>query len=137
MEELESQRAAAPSESGAAPRKTGGKMLLLIQAMVFLYSLVSMLCKIASGIMARWGLFSWQFILIFAGMILGLGIYAVLWQLVLKRVELTTAYANKGVTLLWGLVWSALLFHESIHWNNIVGVLVIILGIAMVTTDEQ
>ena len=45
-----------------------------------------------------------------------LGIYAIGWQQVIKRMPLTTAYANKAVTLVWGLVWGLLLFHEQLNY---------------------
>ena len=118
-------------------KKIGIKMILLIQSMVFLYSLISMLSKIASGIMQEYGLFSLQFIFLFGCMIMGLGIYAILWQQVLKRVDLTVAYVNKSTTLVWSLLWSALLFHETVRWNNVVGVIIIVIGIMLVTNDDE
>ena len=43
-----------------------------------------------------------------------LGIYALLWQQVIKKFELSVAYANKAVTLLWALIWGIFIFHEKI-----------------------
>lgn len=117
-------------------KKTGLRMVLLIQSMVLLYSFVSMLSKIASGMMEQYGFWSWQFILLFCGMVGGLGVYAVLWQQVLKKVELITAYVHKSTTLLWSLVWSATIFHETIQWNNVVGIVIIVVGIILVTQDD-
>lgn len=117
-------------------KKTGFKMILLIQSMVLLYSLVSMLSKIASGIMQEYGFWSVQFILLFFTMVGGLGIYAILWQQVLKRVDLITAYVHKSTTLIWSLLWSATVFHENVQWNNVVGIIVIVIGIMLVTQDD-
>lgn len=117
-------------------KKTGFKMILLIQSMVFLYSLISMLSKIASGLLQEHGFWSVQFILLFCGMVGGLGVYAILWQQVLKRVDLITAYVHKSTTLVWSLLWSATLFQETIHWNNVVGILIIVVGIMLVTQND-
>lgn len=117
-------------------KKTGFRMILLIQSMVFLYSLVSMLSKVASGQLNQHGFFSYQFILLVGTMFVCLGVYAILWQQVLKKVDLTTAYVHKSTTLMWSLLWSVTLFHESIKWNNVVGVLIIVVGIVLVTQDD-
>lgn len=69
------------------------------------------------------------------GEIFVLGIYAVFWQQALKRFPLVVAISNKGVTVVFSLIWSALLFQEEITIANVLGSLVIFLGIWMVSTD--
>jgi drug/metabolite transporter (DMT)-like permease len=61
--------------------------------------------------------------------VLMLGVYAILWQQVLKRIELTTAYMFKGTSLIFVILFSALLFNETITWQNAVGALLIVGGI--------
>jgi len=61
-------------------------------------------------------------------------IYALLWQLILSRVPLTTAYSNRAVAMIWSVVWGVVFFHEEISWNHILGALVICFGIFLVTT---
>lgn len=63
--------------------------------------------------------------------------YALIWQQILKRMPLTVAYANRPVTLIWGIVWGALIFGEKITWNMIAGALVIFAGIWLVTGEEE
>ena len=58
-----------------------------------------------------------------------LGIYAIIWQQVLKRIELTTAYMFKGTSLIFVLLFSALLFNETITLWNVVGATLIVGGI--------
>lgn len=58
-----------------------------------------------------------------------LGVYAVIWQQVLKRIELTTAYMFKGTSLIFVLMFSALIFNETITVWNVVGAGLIIGGI--------
>lgn len=69
------------------------------------------------------------------GEIFVLGIYAIFWQQALKRFPLVVAMSNKGVTVVFSLIWSVLLFQEKITIVNILGTLVIFLGIWMVSTD--
>ena len=66
----------------------------------------------------------------------GIGVYAIFWQRVLKRVDLSVAYANKGIGILWTLVWSTLIFKESITLLNVVGIIVICVGVMVVTMNE-
>lgn len=117
-------------------KKVGIKMIILIQSMVFLYSLVSMLSKYASEVLQVHGLLSVPFILLFGAMVGCLGVYAILWQQVLKKVDLITAYVHKSTTLIWSLLWAATLFDETIAWNNIVGVLIVVFGVILVTQDD-
>ena len=58
-----------------------------------------------------------------------LGIYAIIWQQVLKRIELTTAYMFKGTSLIFVLLFSALIFNETITLWNVVGTVLIVGGI--------
>ena len=58
-----------------------------------------------------------------------LGVYAIIWQQVLKRIELTTAYMFKGSSLIFVLLFSALLFNETITLWNAVGAALIVGGI--------
>lgn len=112
------------------------KNIFGIQFAVFIYSIVSVFSKLAGTAMREKGVFSPQFILIVGGMFLFLGIYAILWQSVLKENPLSVAYIHKGVGLFWTMIWSVLLFKESIAWNNILGLLLIIGGIATVTYND-
>ncbi|NLB91485.1 MAG: transporter [Clostridiales bacterium] len=65
-----------------------------------------------------------------------LGIYALLWQQIIKEFSLITAYANKGVTVLYSMLWGKLLFHEAITWNRVLGVVLIIFGMIFVAKGE-
>ena len=60
-----------------------------------------------------------------------LGLYAIIWQQILKRVELTTAYMFRGVTIVYVLVFSAAFFNESITLRNVLGSAIIIAGITL------
>lgn len=109
-----------------------GKYILLHFALL-LYSFTSVLSKFAG----RYPLISWRFLVIYGCILMLLMIYAVLWQQVLKRMPLSTAFANKAVVIIWGIVWGILFFQEKIRWNNYVGLVLIIFGILLVGGEEE
>ena len=45
-------------------------------------------------------------------------------------------YANRPVTLIWGIIWGALIFGEKVTWNMIAGAAVIFAGIYLVTGED-
>lgn len=74
---------------------------------------------------------SWPYILWFGGAVGIIGIYAIIWQQVLRRIELSTAYMFKGTTLIFTMLIAALLFGEAITIPNIIGSVIIITGITL------
>lgn len=112
------------------------KLILLLQIMVLVYSLLSVVSKVASKIWVKDGIFSIRFILVLGLSIMVLGVYAFFWQRILKKMDLSVAYVNKAMTLFWTLIWSVLFFSEVITLNNIIGVFLISSGIYMVNRSE-
>ena len=105
---------------------------VFLQGVYVIYSVVIIVAKLAS----KEQVLSTKFILFFMLELFIFGIYAVLWQQVIKRMDLNTAYSSKGTVILWTLLWSWLFFKETINFNNIIGALVIIVGIYMVSDNE-
>lgn len=104
------------------------KSTYLLLHISLLFSSLSGVCsKMASGYINH--IFSLQFIFWFGLVFIIMFGYAVIWQQVLKRMPLTVAYANRPVTLIWGIIWGSLIFEEKITWNMIVGAVVIFAGI--------
>ncbi|MBR1809231.1 MAG: EamA family transporter [Paludibacteraceae bacterium] len=66
-----------------------------------------------------------------AGAIGVMGIYAICWQQILKRIDLSTAYMFKGTSLIFVMLLAYAIFDETITTMNIIGATVIILGIAL------
>jgi drug/metabolite transporter (DMT)-like permease len=66
-----------------------------------------------------------------------LGIYAVLWQQVIKRFELSVAYANRSMAVVWSMVWAVIFFHDTITVRNIIGVCLVVVGTIVVNTEES
>ena len=65
-----------------------------------------------------------------------LGLYALGWQQVLKKMSLFMAYSGKAVVILWGLLWGVLLFQETITIRKIIGAVIIMFGIVLYTCSE-
>ena len=108
-------------------RGTKFKTFLLLHLMLMVYSVSNILSKLA----ADTEFLSLPFCLCYGGMILLLGIYAIAWQQIIKVMPLTTAFANKAVTVVWGLVWGMLFFREALTPGKLVGALLVIAGVAL------
>ena len=108
------------------------KDLLMLQAVFAIYSISSVVSKLASG----QELLSLKFILFYGLDVVILGIYALLWQQVIKKFELSIAYANKAITLLWALVWGIAIFHEQITPGKVAGIILVMVGIFILNSEE-
>lgn len=103
------------------------KWLALLHILLLVYSLGSVCSKLAAQ--QQFG--SLHFVLLYGGLLLTLGIYAIGWQQVIKHLPLTTAYANKAVTVVWGMVYGALMFQEKITLRQLLGSAIIIAGVLL------
>lgn len=93
----------------------------LIYAIVYIFSKQASLCEV----------FGFKYFLWISGAILVMGIYAILWQQIIRRIEMSTAYMFKGTSLIFVLLISWLIFGEQITCTNIIGSLIIISGIML------
>lgn len=117
-------------------KKNVGRYVLIFLALhicLFISSLSGVFSKLAG----RQDLLSFRFILYFGMVLVLMFVYAIVWQQILKRMPLTVAYANRPVTLIWGMIWGALIFKETITWNMIVGALIIFFGIYLVVSEHE
>lgn len=112
--------------------KAAVQAYLLLYAAFFIFSASSVMNKLASG--QAW--FSPRFLLFYGLGLLALVIYALLWQSVLKRLDLAVAYANRSLVTLLSMMWGVLLFHETLTWKMALGAAVILIGIRMVVTEN-
>ncbi len=113
-------------------RKFQIKDILMLQIVFFIYSINSVVAKFASAQEP----FSLNFILLYGLELCVLGVYAILWQQLIKRMELSVAYSNKAVVLLWAMVFGALLFKEQITLTKVAGILLVIVGIVVLNSEE-
>lgn len=106
---------------------------ILLHIMLLIYAGNSICMKTASIS----PMFSLRWFLFYVLTIFCLGIYALGWQQVIKKMALTTAFANKSITIVWGMIFSALLFGDSITWIKIVGAVLVILGVILFAFGDQ
>ena len=103
------------------------KRYLSLVGVNLIYACTSICTKMAS----RQEMLSWPYLFWIAGAIGVMGVYALLWQQILARMPISTAYMFKGTSLIFVLLISALLFGEAITLNNVVGAVIIIIGIIL------
>lgn len=108
------------------------RRLLLLQAVVILYTLSSVMAKFASGQEAP------SRILFFFGMdLFFLGLYALFWQQLIKTLPLSVAYANRAMALLWSALWARLIFGEKIGVRQMGGIALVIVGILIINGERS
>lgn len=108
-------------------------VVVILLSINLLYTGVSLFTKYAS----QQEFMSWNYIVGLIGAVGVMGLYAVLWLQVLKRVELSLAYMFKGTSLIFVMLLACILFGEQITWNNIVGALIIISGIVLFANSAE
>lgn len=109
------------------------KNYLFLHASLLLYSIGGIFAKIASSK----AFLSFDFILFYGLFLCVLFVYAILWQQILKRFPLTVAFANKAITILWGIIWGYLFFGETLRWGMLLGSIIIVSGIYLVVSDDK
>ena len=68
--------------------------------------------------------FSWDF-------------YAIGWQQIIKRLPLTTAFANKAVTVVWGIIWGAVFFMSQLLLEKVIGAALVIVGVVIYARADE
>ena len=103
------------------------KTLFALHLLLMVYSTSGILSKLAAGV----DFLSFDFCILYGGVLCLLGFYAIGWQQIFKKLPLTTAFSNKAVTIVWGIIWGALFFFEPITLPKAVGALLIIAGVIL------
>lgn len=109
------------------------KVLILLHIILMVYSVTGIFSKSASAedfLSLRWCLY-------YAGVIFLLGLYALGWQQVIKRMPLTAAYANKAVTTIWGLIWGVIFFGEQVTVGKVIGIVIIVIGVIIYSLSDS
>ena len=102
---------------------------------ILLFSFTTVFSKAASMQLNKEGLHAkWFYISAFL-MLLNCGIYALAWQQVIKKFELSVAYANKSVYLIWGQLWAVAIFGEHLSLLNILGLVLVFVGVVVVSYE--
>lgn len=109
------------------------KVYLGLHLLLMFYAVGGIFSKRASGAPFLSGEYIQNYLIV-----LGiLAVYAVFWQIILKKLPLTVAMANKSVTIVWGIVYGWLFFEEKITLMNVIGAAVIIAGIVVVVNADK
>ena len=93
----------------------------------FLYACVTLFTKYA----AQQEFMSMPYCLALCGAIGVMAAYAICWQQVLKHIDLSTAYMFKGTSLIFVMLLASAIFGEAITMMNVIGAVVIVLGIIL------
>ena len=93
--------------------------IILLNIILMVYSLSGFFSKSAAG----YSFFSLKFLVFYE---------------IIKRLPLTLAYANKAVTIVWGILWGFLFFGEGVSRGKLAGAGLVILGVVLyVIADDE
>ena len=109
--------------------------------LLYLVLLISIFISTLSGVCAKFAalqpFLSFKFFLYYGLEIVILGVYAIIWQQIIKRLNLAVAYSFKATALIWTLVWGIFIFNENINLTRILGVAIVIIGIIIVNIKKK
>ena len=120
-------------ENNEPKGKNNYKVNVALHLLIAFYSFSGVCSKMAS----RQTFLSPRFCLYYAGLIAILGVYAIAWQQIIKRMPLTFAYANKSVGIIWTMIWGILFFNEVITINKFIGSIIVMIGTIMYSKGES
>ncbi|MBN2537063.1 transporter [candidate division WOR-3 bacterium] len=107
--------------------------IIALHALVLLNSFASVIAKTLS----REQFLSWRFVRLYAvemAIIVG---YAFCWQKIIRRFDISVAYANTGIGIAWVMLWALLFFGEPVRPANLFGTAIIIGGIFLVFRNAK
>lgn len=108
-----------------------GNVLFLCMA-VAVYSMSSVFTKLAAG----YAFLSFHYFICLIGVVVVLGVYAIMWQMALKRVPLSLAYPFRSLGVVYGLAIAGIVFQETVTVQNIVGVCMVLSGLFLMNTGR-
>lgn len=109
------------------------KDYFILHVSIFIYSLSAIFSKLAS----ECNFLSFEYILFLGLQVLVLGVFAILWQQAIKPFKASVAYSNKSITMLWTLLFSTCFFGETITFFNIIGAMLIVVGVILVVNSND
>lgn len=109
------------------------KYFLILFFALFLYSTTTIFSKLASNNTNDLSIF----FVYYAIIIVILGVYAILWQQILRNIDLSVAMSCKPLVLVLNCLWATLLFKETITIKMMLGILLIIAGLVVIGTHNE
>lgn len=116
--------------------KTKVRDYIFLHLSVLMFSFTSVFTKMASNEFNKNGIYGIGLYVFLFLMLLNCFVYAIVWQKVIKRFDLSIAYANKSVYLIWSQIWAVLIFHEVLTAANIIGLILVFIGVLVVQDNE-
>ena len=117
------------------------KTTLKLQPVVILFSCTSVCSKLASKqLPVNSSSFSdfvfqcmrnWKLIFLLGLMVFLLGIYAFIWQIIIKKSKIAIVYANKSTYLFWTQLAAIIVFGEYLSICNFIGIAIIFTGVIL------
>lgn len=107
--------------------------ILILHVFLLFNSLLATSSKVAS----QETFMSMRFLLFYGISLFNMGLYAIVWQQLLKKMQLTTVYSNKAICMIWTVLWGALFFREHITIWKIIGICIIIAGVILVVRSDS
>lgn len=118
-----------------AETKSNNKLLTLLSLhLLLLFFSVSGIFSKKAGMAEK---ASFEFFFYYGLVLLILVVYTVFWQQIIKRMPLTTAFCNKSVNVIWGILWGYLFFDEMPTVYMLIGAVLVIAGVILVVTDNE
>ncbi len=109
------------------------KTILALNVLLMFFSLGGIFSKLAS----KQPFLSLKFILCYGALLFIMFVYAIGWQQIIKRLPLTMAYANRAVTIVWGIIWGLLFFNEKLNLGKVIGAVIVIAGVLLYVTESD
>lgn len=109
------------------------KHYFLLYFALAVYSVSGIFSKLAG----KQAFLSPKFILFCFGLVAVLGVYAILWQKILKMFPLTVAFSNKAIVVPLGMLWGHLFFQETITLKMLIGAAIIFAGIFVIGGEQN
>lgn len=109
------------------------KNLLLLLLGYLIYSFIGVVSKSSH----LHSLFNFKTLLSYGIVLILLGLYAIIWQISIKKIPLYMAYMGKSICLILTLIWSNIFFLEEIKINNIIGATLTITGILLMFSQKE
>ncbi len=125
-----------PELNTPAKEKSNGKRIIIgiiiLQIAVIIHSFSGVFAKFASGN----DFWSWEYWIPYGASLVCTLIYALLWQQVLKRVPLSTAFLCKSTGTVWVVVLGCLIFKEVLTVGKIIGLVLVVVG-SLIVVDKN
>ena len=119
--------------SGRDGKESRIASVAILQIAVLFQAVAGVFSKLASGN----NFWSWEYWLPFGASLFCTFIFALLWQVALKRISLISAFLGKSVGTFWMALFGCLLFQETLNFGKIIGLLLVIGGAFLVVTEHE